>query len=60
MIKELEEIYSPSGMEQKLKDYLQNKLNGICDRVWCDRMGNLHAEKGNNSLKPVFACHMDE
>ena len=60
MIKELEEIYAVSGAERELRNFLKDRLVKVCDRIWCDSMGNLHAEKGQNDKKPVLACHMDE
>lgn len=55
-------IYSPSGEEGKVRDYLKPILEDLLDKVFVDKSGNLLGEKkfGNGDGATVLlSAHMD-
>ena len=52
----------PSGFEEDIKEMIRAELDGICDRIEADRLGNLFAYIGNDPKKKTLAffAHMDE
>ncbi|MFX1256820.1 MAG: M42 family metallopeptidase [Promethearchaeota archaeon] len=66
IIKNLTEIQSCSGNENKIRQYIQKTVEKFCDKIEIDILGNLFClingeakEKGNN-LRIMIDSHMDE
>ncbi|ABR29974.1 peptidase M42 [Thermosipho melanesiensis] len=60
-LKELSEINGVSGNEQKVRDFILDKIKDKVDKYWIDRMGNLIVfKKGKSKAKVVLDAHMDE
>ncbi len=57
MINEIYNIFSPSGSEEKMREYISEKISGIFDKVESDSFGNLVAKSGNSKL--CIECSMD-
>jgi endoglucanase len=54
-----------SGFEDEVQRFVMAELEGVCDKVWRDRAGNViglkRAATGNeNAAKVMFAAHVDE
>lgn len=62
LIRELTSLNGISGNEKEVRDYIINKINGLCDSIKVDSIGNIIAfKKGNNSkFKVMLSAHMDE
>ena len=65
LLKTLCEIPGVSGFEDDVQRFVMAELEGVCDKVWRDRAGNViglkRAATGNeNALKVMFAAHVDE
>ena len=66
MIKLLEELsscFGPSGWEDKVREYLLNKVTPYGDEILVDKLGNLHVlKKGRKTPKKpvVLTAYMDE
>ena len=66
MIKELTEIQSCSGNENKIRDYIREKVKDYCDKIDTDILGNLFciiegkAGSGKSKLNVLLDSHMDE
>ena len=58
MLSSICDIFSPSGKENKMQDYLKNQLAPLFDKIEVDPLGNVTAQKG----KPfgfALECGMD-
>ncbi len=58
-------IPGASGFEDDVQRFVMTELEGVCDKVWRDRGGNViglkRATNGNeNALRVMFAAHVDE
>ncbi len=62
LIKELTDLNSVSGNENEVREYIKNKINGLCDSLEVDTIGNIIAYKKGSSgkLKVMLSAHMDE
>jgi putative aminopeptidase FrvX len=66
IIKNLTEIQSCSGDEEKIRQYIQKTIEAHCERVETDILGNLYCfikgkkEIDGSKLKVLFDSHMDE
>lgn len=60
LTKELCELYGPTGREQKVAAYIQEKIRGHVDEMWVDCLGNLIAHKKGPGKKVVLSAHMDQ
>lgn len=61
LLKTLYRIYSPSGKESKIKQYLISyvrKIQGTS--VKCDKKGNLYITKGKSDTYPCIVAHIDQ
>lgn len=62
--KELVSIYSPSGAEEEMRNYLKGKLQNYADKIEEDVLGNLIVYKNGsfkeNSKTIMIIAHMDE
>ena len=62
-LKELTEIAGPSGNEEKVCDFIFDKVKDFCDEIAKDSIGNLICLKrgsGKNNKKVMVCAHMDE
>lgn len=63
LIKNITDIYSPSGREDKIRDFIINEIKDYVDEIKVDKLGNLMAiKKGTdpNAKTILFDGHMDE
>ncbi len=60
MLRELEDQFAVSGMEDSMHAFLQEKLSGMCDSVEIDKMGNLHAFLRGRGPEFLIVAYMDE
>ncbi len=62
LIKELTDLNGVSGNENEVREYIKSKINGLCDSVEVDMIGNVIAYKKGNSgrFKVMLSAHMDE
>lgn len=67
MLKTLSELPGAPGREEKVRDYIISKVDGLCDETRVDALGNLicrvkSAKSGGEERpkKVMVACHMDE
>ena len=57
MLKELFEVFSPSGNEECIRELLKQQFGGIFERLQTDNIGNLIAGSGSGGL--CIECGMD-
>lgn len=64
LIKNLTEIYGPSGREDKVRMLIKSEIKKFCKDLTTDALGNLiahiPAKRGKNPKKLMFCAHMDE
>ena len=62
LIKELTDLNGVSGNENEVREYIKSKINGLCDSIEVDTIGNIIAYKKGSSgkLKVMLSAHMDE
>jgi endoglucanase len=61
LIKKITEIYSPSGRETMVREFIKEEIKDYVDEIRVDKLGNLMAVKKGTSGKTVlFDGHMDE
>lgn len=66
MLKILSELPGAPGREEKVRDYIRTRVDGLADSVTVDPLGNLICRvkptiKGEEKAQKVMlACHMDE
>lgn len=56
-MKDIIEAFSPVGCEERMREFLKNRLKGKFDEIVTDNMGNLIAKAGNGGL--CIECGMD-
>ncbi len=59
-IRDLVKIISVSGHEEKIRDYIAEKMAPYFDTVEKDALGNLICHKSGGAKKVMLAAHMDE
>lgn len=59
-LKDLVKIISVSGHEEKIREYIANKMAPYFDTVETDAIGNLICRKAGEGKKLMLAAHMDE
>ncbi|MBQ4066115.1 MAG: M42 family metallopeptidase [Clostridia bacterium] len=59
-IKDLVKIISVSGHEEKIREYIAEKMEPYFDSVTTDALGNLICRKTGKGKKLMFCAHMDE
>lgn len=61
-MKELIEINAASGFEDEMRKYLIDRLRGVVDESYTDKLGSLICTKFGKNKKPkvMIAAHMDE
>lgn len=60
LIKQLAEVWGPSGYEHRVRASLQEWVAPYVDESVVDGMGNLIVRVGNGGKKILFAAHMDQ
>lgn len=60
LIKQLVEVYGPSGEEAGVKTLLEGLVKDSVDRVFSDNLGNLFALREGPAPLLIIAAHMDE
>ncbi len=62
LLKKLYSIYSPSGNEEKLRNYITNWItNNVPEtEIEVDEMGNIYARKGTATNFPCIVAHLDQ
>lgn len=60
LLKELTEIYGPSGREDKIREFIKKKVSPYADETETDILGNLIVHKKGTGKKIMLAAHMDE
>lgn len=62
LVKKYQNVFSVSGYETELAEMIKKDLDGVCDEINVDAMGNVIAlKKGKDSSKKLMiASHMDE
>lgn len=61
MLKTVLTTYGPSGHEKKISDVIKGYLEGYCDEIYNDILGNLIAyKKGTSGKKVMLSAHMDQ
>lgn len=60
LIKKLTAISSPSGFEDEIREAICQEIQGYCDEIKVDALGNLIAVKRGKGPRVQFAAHMDE
>lgn len=60
LLKKLTSEWGPSGCEEKVTELIKNEIEGLCDEIYKDALGNLIARKKGNGKKVMFASHADE
>jgi tetrahedral aminopeptidase len=61
LLKKICETPGAPGFEKDIRTLIIQELNGLCDEVRLDAMGNIHAiRKGESDKKLMIAAHMDE
>ena len=60
LLKTLTQMYSPSGNENKIADFISDYISEYADEIYRDNMGNLVVRKYGSGKKILLAAHMDE
>ena len=62
LIRRLVEMYSPSGSEERVRDFIRAEVEPLADEVRVDPLGSLVARKRGTGegQRIVLAAHMDE
>lgn len=59
MVKDLVEVFSPSGCEEQIIKYLIRKLSEVCDEIKTDTFGNMIATRQGKGKGLCFECGID-
>ncbi len=59
-LKELVNVYGPSGNENRIREYIEKQIKDYVDEITVDAMGNLIARKKGNGKRVMIAAHMDQ
>lgn len=60
LAKKLVNIYSPSGDENNIREFIKDEIKDFVDEVEIDSLGNLIARKKGKGKKIMLAAHMDQ
>lgn len=60
ILKKATQIYSPSGNESKIRNFIKSEIEPYCDEINTDSIGNLIAHKRGGGKKIMLAAHCDE
>jgi endoglucanase len=60
-LRELSNLRGISGQEKEVRSYILGEIEGRCDEIWTDRIGNLYAKtEGAGKVRLGLFAHMDE
>jgi len=59
-LKQLTQIFGPSGSEERVADFIASELRPFCDEIKTDALGNLIVQRHGTGKKIMIAAHMDE
>lgn len=59
MVKELTEIFAPSGCEARMREYIEKRLSGLGGELKCDNTGNLIFHKSGKGARVCIECGTD-
>lgn len=59
LLREMLEIYSPAGEEQRIGQYLVHQMNNVGFRAYLDEAGNAIGEMGSGTRTMMLLGHMD-
>ena len=60
LLKQLYKIISKSGMEDRIKSFVLDRLGDVPLTIATDEIGNLFITKGTADVYPCVAAHLDE
>ncbi len=60
LMNELSDIFSPSGREKNVREFIENEIKNYVDEITVDALGNLIAHKKGTGKKGLFSAHMDQ
>lgn len=60
LLKELTQIFSPSGSEEAVCEFIKKEISAYGDEVYVDSLGSLIVHKKGNGKKIMLSAHMDE
>lgn len=60
LLKNLLSVYSPSGNENNIREFIKSEIQDYVDEIEVDSLGNLIARKKGNGKKVMIAAHMDQ
>ncbi|MBN1785598.1 MAG: M42 family metallopeptidase [Candidatus Methanofastidiosa archaeon] len=61
LLKHLSELRGISGQEKEVKSFINDEIEGHCDKIWTDHLGNLYARtNGRSDVDIGLFAHMDE
>lgn len=60
LLKNLLSVYSPSGNENNIREFIKSEIKEYVDEMDVDALGNLIAIKKGNGKKVMIAAHMDQ
>ena len=60
LLKKLTGIYSPSGKEDRICEFISKEINSYADEIYRDNLGNLIVHKKGTGRKILLAAHVDE
>lgn len=60
LVEKLVNIYSPSGDENNIREFIKDEIKDFVDEVEIDSLGNLIARKKGKGKKIMLAAHMDQ
>lgn len=59
MIKELCNVFSPSGQEENMREYISKSVSDVFDNIKVDNIGNLICQKEGKPRSLCIECGMD-
>ncbi len=60
LMNELSDVFSPSGREKNIREYIEKEIKDYVDEITVDALGNLIAHKKGSGKKVMFSAHMDQ
>ena len=60
LLKNLLSIYSPSGNENNVREFIKSEIKDYVDEIEVDALGNLIVRKKGNGKKIMISAHMDQ
>ena len=60
LLKQLTMCIAPSGREDSVRSIIEKELEGVCDEIYTDALGNLICHKKGSGKKLMLTAHIDE